>query len=318
MMMRSRKGGAWLHVTGAALALMVLGACASPPEDADARAAFEEENDPLQDFNRYIHEVNYAFDQLVFRPISGMYRTGVPSPIRGAIRNFFENLRAPVIFVNDLLQGEGERAGITLARFLTNSTLGLAGLIDTAELAFGLEFHDEDFGQTLAVWGVDEGIYLVLPLFGPSNPRDAIGIAVDSFLDPWDSLLRAAGVEYGPPARTILNAVDLRARNIDTLDEVERTSIDYYATLRSLYRQRRADEIRNGIPTAIQPVPVFRSPDEESRLMRPPAEGSRDRLVSATPYAMSPIYVESLMPETGPQHVQAAANAPLPAAAGQD
>ena len=315
MSMWSGKGGAWLRVTGAVLALMMLGACASPPEDADERAAFEEENDPLQDFNRYIHEVNYAFDQLVFRPISGMYRTGVPSQIRGAIRNFFDNLRSPVIFVNDLLQGEGERAGITLARFVTNSTLGLVGLIDTADLAFGLEFHDEDFGQTLAVWGVDEGIYLVLPLFGPSNPRDVIGIAVDSFLDPWDSLLRAAGVEYGPPARTILNAVDLRARNIDALDDIARTSIDYYATLRSLYRQRRADEIRNGIPTALQPVPVFRTPDEESRLMQPPAEVSRDLLVNSMPYAMSPIYSEALMPETGPQHAQAAANAPLPAAA---
>ncbi len=294
MTLRWNKTGGWSRIAGVALALMMLSACASPPEDPAARAAFEEENDPIEDFNRYIHELNFAFDQLVFRPISGMYRTGVPARVRGAIRNFFDNLRAPVIFVNDLLQGEGERAGITLARFLTNSTLGLAGFIDSADMLFDLEFHDEDFGQTLAIWGAGEGFYLVLPLFGPSNPRDAIGLAVDSFLDPWDTLLRAAGVEYGPPARTILNAVDLRARNIDALDDIQRTSIDYYATLRSLYRQRRADEISNGLPSALQPVPMFRSRDEESQyLPSDPAETEDDRRVDATPYETSPVFDES-------------------------
>lgn len=304
MTLRWNKGGR-SRIAGAALALMMLSACASVPEDPAARAAFEEENDPIEDFNRYIHELNFAFDQLVFRPISGMYRTGVPARVRGAIRNFFDNLRAPVIFVNDLLQGEGERAGITLARFLTNSTLGLAGFIDTADMLFDLEFHDEDFGQTLAIWGADEGFYLVLPLFGPSNPRDAIGIAVDSFLDPWDTLLRAAGVEYGPPARTILNAVDLRARNIDALDDIQRTSIDYYATLRSLYRQRRADEISNGLPSALQPVPMFRSRDEESQYVpSDPAETEDDRRVDATPYETSPIFDESVSADVIAQRPQ--------------
>ncbi len=294
MTLRWNKAGGWSRIAGAALALMMLSACASVPEDPAARAAFEEENDPIEDFNRYIHELNFAFDQLVFRPIAGMYRTGVPARLRGAIRNFFDNLRAPVIFVNDLLQGEGERAGITLARFLTNSTLGLVGFIDSADMLFDLEFHDEDFGQTLAVWGAGEGFYLVLPLFGPSNPRDAIGLAVDSFLDPWDTLLRAAGVEYGPPARTLLNAVDLRARNIDALDDILRTSIDYYATLRSLYRQRRADEISNGLPSALQPAPLFRTRDEESHLMPPRPTESKDLLVEATPYGTSPVFDESV------------------------
>jgi phospholipid-binding lipoprotein MlaA len=281
-------------------AALALTACAGPPEDPEARAAFEEANDPLEDFNRYIHEVNYAFDQLVFRPLSGMYRTGVPRPMRDALRNFFDNLRAPVIFVNDLLQGEGERAGITLGRFLTNSTLGLAGFIDTADMLFDLEKHDEDFGQTLAVWGAGEGFYLVLPLFGPSNPRDAFGLAVDSFLDPWNTLLRAGGVDFGPPARTVLNALDLRSRNIDTLDEIERTSIDFYAALRSLYRQRRADQVRNGLPSAIQPVPAIRGTDE-GRLPVPttpqaPQVSGSERL----PYAASPILDDPMPGEAGP------------------
>ena len=295
MTLRWNKAGGRSRIAGAALALMMLSACASPPEDPAARAAFEEENDPIEDFNRYIHELNFAFDQLVFRPIAGMYRTGVPARVRGAIRNFFDNLRAPVIFVNDLLQGEGKRAGITLARFVTNSTLGLAGFLDSADMLFDLEFHDEDFGQTLAIWGADEGFFLVLPLFGPSNPRDAIGLVVDSFLDPWDTLLRAAGVEYGPPARTLLNAVDLRARNIDALDDIQRTSIDYYATLRSLYRQRRADEISNGLPSALQPAPVFRSRDEQSQFTpSDPAETEDDRRVDATLYGTSPVFDESV------------------------
>ncbi len=250
-------------IAGAALSLMMLSACATPPEDPEDIAAYEEANDPLEEFNRHIDKANRTFDRYVFRPIAGAYSTGVPMPLRDALRNFFDNLRAPVILANDLLQGEGERAGITVARFLTNTTLGLGGFIDTADKVFGLEFHDEDFGQTLAVWGVDEGFYLVLPLIGPSNPRDAVGIVVDSFLDPWNYLLTAADIEYGPAVRSILNGIDLRAHNIDTLDEIERTSIDYYATLRSLYRQRRADEIRNDDPLSIQ-TPAILGPGTTS------------------------------------------------------
>ncbi len=251
-------------IAGAALSLMMLSACATPPEDLEDLAVYEEANDPLEEFNRHIDKANRAIDRYVLRPIASAYSSGVPSPLRDAVRNFFDNLRAPVILANDLLQGEGERAGITVARFLTNTTLGLGGFIDTADKVFGLEFHDEDFGQTLAVWGVDEGFYLVLPLIGPSNPRDAVGIVVDSFLDPWNYLLTAADIEYGPAVRSILNGIDLRARNIDTLDEIERTSIDSYATLRSLYRQRRADEIRNGDPLSTRPAPAIPGPDTTS------------------------------------------------------
>jgi len=248
-------------IAGAALSLMLLSACATPPEDPEDLAAYEEANDPLEEFNRRIDKANRTIDRYVLRPIAGAYGKAVPSQLQDALRNFFDNLRAPVILANDLLQGEGERAGITVARFLTNSTLGLGGFIDTADKVFGLEFHDEDFGQTLAVWGVDEGVYLVLPLIGPSNPRDAVGIVVDSFLDPWNYLLRTADIQYGPTVRSLLNGIDLRARNIDALDEIERTSIDTYATLRSLYRQHRADEIRNGDPLSTGPAPVIPGPD---------------------------------------------------------
>ncbi len=244
---------------GAVLSLMMLSACATPrqdSQDSDDLAAFEEPNDPLEKYNRYIGKFNDGLDWFVFRPTAVVYRVVVPSLARDALRNFFDNLRAPVILVNDLLQGEGKRAGITAVRFLTNSTLGLGGFIDTADKFFGLEFHNEDFGQTLAVWGLDEGYYLVLPLIGPSNPRDAIGIVVDSVLDPWNYLASAADASPASATRLFVNGIDKRARNIDSLDEIKRTSIDYYATLRSLYRQRRADEIRNGAASPFESTPI--------------------------------------------------------------
>ena len=240
-------------------ALVVTAGCATPPTDPDARAAYDEANDPLEPFNRYIFEVNYAMDQLFFRPIAGMYRTGVPEPVRDAIRNFLRNLRAPLIFIHDLAQGEPHRAGVTLQRFALNSTVGLAGFIDFADDVLGLEFHDEDAGQTLAVWGAGESFYLMLPFYGPSNPRDTGGIIIDSFIDPVSILFRIYGPTYGPQARSVLTALDARSRAIDALDEVERTSIDFYATLRSLFRQRRIDEINNGQPSGNMNAPTIMS-----------------------------------------------------------
>jgi len=256
----------------AALSALVLTAgCATPPTDPDARAAYDEANDPLEPMNRYFFEVNYAMDQLFFRPIAGMYRTGVPEPVRDAIRNMLRNLRAPLIFIHDLAQGEPHRAGVTLQRFALNSTIGLGGLIDVADELLGLQFHDEDAGQTLAVWGAGESFYLMLPFYGPSNPRDAGGIVIDSFIDPVSILFRIYGPSYGPAARSVLTALDARSRAIDALDEVERTSIDFYATLRSLYRQRRIDEINNGQPSGNQNAPTIMS-DGASPFLEPPSQ----------------------------------------------
>jgi phospholipid-binding lipoprotein MlaA len=159
------------------------------------------------------------------------------------VKNFLDNLRSPIIFVNDLLQGEFERAGTTLIRFLMNSSFGIAGINDFAG-EVGLVRHDEDFGQTLAVAGVDSGPYLMLPIFGPSNPRDGIGILIDFLLDPFQYFTNSA---FGL-SRSFTRAVDTRARRYDTIDDLERTSLDFYAAVRSLHRQRRADKIRNGAP----------------------------------------------------------------------
>jgi phospholipid-binding lipoprotein MlaA len=146
--------------------------------------------------------------------------------------------------VNDGLQGNGERAGTTFARFWINSILGFGGVQDVAT-QLGIQYHDEDYGQTLAVWGVPEGPYLMLPVFGPSNPRDTVGLGATFVSDPFNLGMSAAGYDYVPYIRSVTSAVDTRSRNIELFDQIERTSLDYYATIRSLYRQRRAAEIRN-------------------------------------------------------------------------
>ena len=245
-----------LVVTAALLAA----ACATPPkDDPEALAEFERINDPLEPFNRVVFDVNLTLDGLILKPFATMYRGVMPEVGRTAVHNMLSNLREPVVFVNDVLQGELERAGTAAGRFAINSTIGILGIIDVAT-DFGLEQHSEDFGQTFAVWGVGEGPFLMLPLFGPSNPRDLVGLIAQIFGDPVNIAAVAYDLDEVPLARSLATGLDERERVLDTLDEIERTSLDFYAALRSLYRQRRADEIRNSKPTAVEPAPGISSP----------------------------------------------------------
>jgi len=204
------------------------------------------QNDPYEQTNRKIFAMNQDLDHAVARPVAVFYTHVVPGVARDGIHNVLHNLDSPVIFANDLLQGETTRAGQTLGRAVVNSTLGLGGLVDLAG-KIGIPAHDEDFGQTLAVWGAKEGPYLVLPAVGPSNPRDLAGTGGDIAMSPltWINFHTKIWYDIG---REALEVIDLRARNIDTLDQIERTSVDLYATTRSLYRQHRNAEIRNGAP----------------------------------------------------------------------
>ncbi|CAN0593570.1 unnamed protein product, partial [Ectocarpus sp. 12 AP-2014] len=170
------------------------------------------------------------------------YRFVLPEEVRDSVRNFMRNISSPVILANDLLQGEWDRAEATTTRFFVNTTIGLAGLFDVAD-DMGYEYHDEDFGQTLATYGAGEGMYLVLPFLGPSNIRDGAGLVVDSFLDPLTYVLSSEAAI----ARRGISAVDTRSRNIEVVEDLKRDSIDYYARIRSLYRQRRESEISNGV-----------------------------------------------------------------------
>ena len=237
---------ATLMAATAGLCLLAAG-CATKPDPADEAAvqAYNEANDPYEPMNRYFFEVNHAVDELLVKPFAGYYNIALPDPAKDGIRNFLRNLRSPVILFNDLFQGEGGRAGDTAARFLINTTLGIGGFIDVADW-FGMPYHDEDFGQTLAVWGSGEGPYLHLPLLGPSNPRDAGGKLVDYVLDPLTWVGYVYNVSWINTTRFVVEGLDTRARNLETIAELHKGSVDFYATLRSLYRQHRNDAIANG------------------------------------------------------------------------
>lgn len=237
------------------MALVLTAGCASRPDahaDPEAFADYEQINDPLEPFNRAMFQFNRGLDAMLLKPLAIFYRDLLPPPFQRGIRNVLSNLREPQTFFNDLLQAQPERAGTTLARFLINTTLGIGGLNEVAS-DLGWEHHEEDFGQTLAVWGVDNGPYLMLPVLGPSSPRDATGRVVDSLiLDPF-GLLGAILIDDSEwltafsITRGVLSAAEQRARVLGQLEELERTSLDFYAAVRSGYRQNREYQIRDGL-----------------------------------------------------------------------
>ena len=166
------------------LGVMVLSNCASAPQnEPEALAEFEKLNDPIEPTNRAIFGFNQGLDQVVIKPVTGFYRAVTPTFVREATYSFLKNLRSPVILANDFLQGELGRAGGTVVRFFVNSNAGVLGFWDVAS-KIGFEPHNEDFGQTLAHYGIGGGPYIVLPLLGPSNLRDTTGIAVDYVANP--------------------------------------------------------------------------------------------------------------------------------------
>jgi phospholipid-binding lipoprotein MlaA len=224
----------------AAGAFLLLAGCAT--DNPTSLAA----NDPYEPMNRKIFEMNQATDRAIIKPVAEAYVEVLPEEARNGVHNFIVNLRLPITFANDVLQGEFERGGETVARFGINSTVGVAGLFDIAS-DWGIPFHTEDFGQTLAVWGVDEGPYLVVPFYGPDPPRDLTGQVVDVFLDPFTYVNLREHIWWSA-GEEVVRAVDLRSRNLQSLEDIERSSVDLYASERSLYRQHRNTEIRNGKP----------------------------------------------------------------------
>ena len=246
--MRVRTG---LRLAAIALVVGWLAGCASTPPTAEMLAA----NDPWEVTNRDTLKLNGKIDKYFVIPTVGIYFFIVPEGGRRSVHNFLQNLAAPTVFVNDVLQGEVKRASQTLARFTINSTIGLGGLFDPATRKFHIPQHGEDFGQTLAVWGVGEGPYLVLPFFGPQPPRDALGQIVDVYLDPTNHIAFKNHI-WWDVGRYYFTLLDLRGQTYSTVQGIQRSSLDYYASLRSLYRQMRNNEIRNGRPDVTE-LPEF-------------------------------------------------------------
>lgn len=223
--------------------LTLAAGCASLPEDPIDRAEALAANDPFEPANRMMFAVNEAVDVFAIRPAAVVYRDFVPETGKHVIFNFVRNLTLPLTAVNDGLQGEWERAGVAMKRFLVNTTLGFGGLGDPAT-EIGLAHHEEDFGQTLAVHQVDPGPYIVLPLLGPSSVRHTFGRIVDFGLNPMTYAFLESPLVSSLSTRG-LSIVDQRYRLLGPLDDVKENSLDYYAAVRSLYRQRRQAEIRN-------------------------------------------------------------------------
>jgi phospholipid-binding lipoprotein MlaA len=217
-------------------ALAAAAGCATIPKDQ------RDPRDPYESFNRGVYKFNDRLDRAVLRPTARAYRTVVPVFVRTSIGNFFSNLNDVRVVINQTLQGKFTTAYADFGRVAINSTLGVLGLFDIASEA-GIEKHQEDFGQTLGWYGIPDGPYLMLPLFGPSNARDTVGFGVDWFADPV-YYVDPAGWRYGLGGGRIVN------RRADLLDatDVLKTTLDPYQFARDAYLQRRRNLVYDGKP----------------------------------------------------------------------
>ncbi|SDE20046.1 MlaA family lipoprotein [Kordiimonas lacus] len=223
--------------------LLLTAACASTSQNGPSASA----NDPLEPMNRAVFAFNKATDRAVLKPLSSAYIAVVPEEPRKGVSNVMRNLREPWVFVNDILQLKFGRAGKTLGRFVVNSTIGIGGLFKVSD-RMGVEYHSEDFGQTLATWGVGDGPYIVLPFLGPSNLRDTVGTTAYFFYDPTTTALNKKGELFDLALlRTGIDAFDARVRYHEAIDELYKED-DPYVVARSLYHQTRRYEIHDGDP----------------------------------------------------------------------
>ena len=208
-----------------------------------------EVNDCFEKLNRATFAFNQALDGIVFKPVASAYRV-LPSQIKNGVSNSLDNLSTLVTIPNNILQGEIKKAGINSGRFLINTTIGILGFIDVAQHMGFPEYEKEDYGQSLATMGVGPGCYLVLPVLGPSTVRDTAG-SVMNFVggDPWYNVTVSNDTKYFSDfdyyASRVTSGVDFRAKNYDAIENLEKNSIDFYASVKSLYLQDRQQKILN-------------------------------------------------------------------------
>lgn len=230
-----------MHIYKVSVYSLILTSCLLVSSCATVTAP--DEKDPWESFNRSMYEFNDTFDDYLARPIAEAYKEHLPGFFQTGVSNFFSNLDDVLVFLNDLLQFKFEQAAQDLSRFVFNSTFGLLGLFDVATY-MELPKHHEDFGQTLATWGVGDGPYLVLPFLGPSNVRDTAGIVADGYIDPIyntdDDEIRWSLIA--------LRAVDKRADLLAATKLMEKSGIDPYVFMRNAYFQYRENLIYDGNP----------------------------------------------------------------------
>ena len=260
--MRQVKEVAVRPALAAAAAAMLLAGCATAPLSQEppapgGAAALAARHDPFEGVNRGLFRVGDAIDHGLIHPILAGYRRIAPRPVRQGVHNFVQNLDEPVVFVNDVLQARPKAAARTAARFVANSTVGVAGVFDPARTV-GWAHHDNGFGSTLGRWGVAPGPYVFAPVFGPTTVRDAIGDGVDFVLDPL-SWTKFGGAQAFGIARTGLNLLDDREQADAQLRALKSTAADPYATLRSVYLQSREAEIK-GPDATLETLPELPEP----------------------------------------------------------
>ena len=227
--------------------MITLGACAKSQNPDTAQYKSHDIADPIEPVNRFTFGFNDILDRILIEPLAKGYNAVLPQVVRNSIQSFMRNLASPIIAGNQLLQGKVGDAGVTTARFVINSTVGVVGLADVASTQ-GLNYKNADFGQTLAVWGVGDGFYLVLPILGPSSLRDATGTFADSYADPVRIVADNTDHMWIYYAREGLDGLDTRSRLIKPIDDMRRNSLDYYAAARSAYSQKRESLIRGEKP----------------------------------------------------------------------
>ena len=211
-------------------------------------------NECFEKFSRGTLKFNQGLDRAIFKPIAKGYRA-LPVPVRSGTANFVGNLRSLLTFTNNLLQGDFRGAGNTAGRFTINTTVGILGIFDPASKMGFEKKSREDFGQTLGVWGADTGCYFVLPVLGPTTTRDALGLVGNVLIDPVYHLTHNSETDVVVGNENLsehnyyyykgTDAVDFRSKNIESIDSLEKNSIDFYASVKSLYLQNRAQKISN-------------------------------------------------------------------------
>ena len=227
---------------------------ANAGSDGEVEISSKKNNNPVvkdcfESINRGIFAFNQGLDKVIFKPLAKGYRV-LPQPIRSGTSNIINNLGNVVTIPNNILQGQIKDASMNSLRFIINSTLGIAGIFDVASY-YGIEKREkEDYGQTLGTWGVGEGCYFILPVLGPTTVRDSIGSLANVMGgDAWYNVTVANDTQYFNEAdyylSQVISGVDFRAKNLESFDSLENTSIDLYASIRSLYLQDRQRKIKN-------------------------------------------------------------------------